>query len=200
MTHAISDNAKGCVALIIPILRIEVVRFRFGDVPLSIRRVWILTASHANGTIDMGKVWIYFQGNGLSSAAAATLRACEGIGTHLGTGWIAALNNEIINHTVEKYTIVNAIFDVGNHVLCRDWSPLLKQFNHDHSVGTGIEVSGNIRDFNFDNRIALIGVFHRGVFRLGPIGPHAWINAHRAPPTVAGLSTGHWCNGHCHAQ
>ena len=175
-------------------------RFRFGDVPLSIRRVWILTTSHANGTIDMGKVWVYFQRNGFPSAAAATLRTCEGVGTDLGTSWIAALNYEIINHTVEENAIINAIFDVGNHVFCRNGSPLLEQFNHDDSIGAGIEVSGYIGDFNFDNSVALVGVFHGGVFRLGSIGPHVWINSHRAPSAVASLCTGHWCNGHCHAQ
>ena len=199
MTHTISDNSKGCIALIIPVLRVKIVRFGLSDVPLSIRRVWVLTASHSYSTIDMGKIWIYFQRNGLPRATAATLWAGEWISTDLGTGWIAALDNEIIDHTVEENSVINSVLDVLDHVLCRDWSPLLKQFNHNNSVGAGIKVSGNIGNFEFDYGVALVGELHWRVFRFGSVSPHGWVNANRAPSTVASLCTGHWCNGHCHA-
>ena len=200
MAHTIAHDSKGCVPFIVSVFRIEVVGFCFSNVPLSIGRIWILTTSHTDGAVDVRQVRVSLKRNGVSRSSVTALRICYRIKSDRRATRVATLNHEIIDDSMEEYAIINTIFDVGDHVLCGDWSPRFKQLNNNHAISARSEVRRDIRHFNLNNRIALIGVFHRGFFWVWALKPRCRIDPYIAPSAVAGVSMSQGHHRCSHAQ
>mgnify|MGYP001994917427 CR=1 FL=1 len=73
---------------------------------------------------------------------------------------------------MKEYAVVEPRLDVVDHVVCRDGSPVLKQFNHHRPFHTLIHQTGLVGHVQFDDRIALVGNHHlgSGFIDYGPVG------------------------------
>ena len=71
VAHAVPNDAKGGVALVVAVLGVEAVGFGFSDVPLRIGRVGILASRHADGPVHVTEVDVVLKRDGLARSAAA---------------------------------------------------------------------------------------------------------------------------------
>ena len=176
-----ADDSKGGVAFVVPVLRVEAVGFGLSNVPLRVGRIGVSTSSHADGTVDVREVLVMFQRNGFPRAAAPARRARSGIDTDRLAGGVAGLSDEIVDDAVEKHPVVEPGFNVSNHVVRGNGRPLFKQLDDHHAlfaVGGPLALIG---DVHRNHGIPGVGLHHRGIFGVGPVGPLSRIEPHASP-------------------
>ena len=160
MAHAVPDNAKGGIALVVAVLRVKAVGFGFSDVPLRICRVGILTSRHADGAVHVAEVHVVLERNGLTRSAAAARKEGGGIHAHSRARGITGLGDEIVDDTMEKNAIVQALFDVLNHVFNGDRRPHREHLDDDLALLVALEVPGLIVHVDHEHRVPGVRVIH----------------------------------------